>query len=84
MINRVIPDVEGRVLPGKSFGDMSLPELLQARKTLVQHEKDIKKMKDGKNLYKFAVARLQHWIYHRRTHRKSGLIIPYSNEVMTD
>jgi hypothetical protein len=82
--NGIILDVPTTPLTSRRYEDMTLPELLQTRDNLIANKDDILKLNDGKTLYKFAVGRLQSFIYYRRTHRAGGLIIPYDKDLNTD
>ena len=71
-------------LTSKRYSDMTLPELLETRDKIISFEKDIKRLDNGNELYKFAMSHLQHYIYYRRTHRSSGLVIPYNKDITND
>ncbi len=61
------------------YEDMSLSELLETRDRIHAAKDDIES-----HLFGFAMAKLQMLIHHRRTHRKSGLVIPYDENITSD
>lgn len=84
MSNGIILDVPEISLTSKSYQDMTLPELLELRDKIVKYKADMLRLENGKEMFKFAMGRIQSFIYLRRTHRKSGLVIPYDKDITTD
>ena len=75
---------EAPKLTSKKYEDMTLPELLETRDKLIEFKDQIKKEHNGTQMLKFALGRVQQLIHYRRTHRKSGLVIPYNKDIMND
>lgn len=68
---------------GRKLDSLKLPELLELRDTIISYQADIKR-DHPKGTYSLVLGKIQSWIYYRRTHRNSGLIIPYSKDITSE
>lgn len=66
-----------------SLDKYSLSDLLKLREDVKGQKKDIIKQ-HGKQNYSMVLGKIQSYIWYRRTHRKSGLIIPYDKDITED
>lgn len=61
----------------------SLADLIKLREDLVGQKKDIIE-KWGKRNYAMVMGKVQSYIWKKRTHTKSGLIVPYDKDKVND
>jgi hypothetical protein len=78
--NQTFPSIP---INGTNLSSYSLPELLSLRDKIVDNKHHIRRDYGAKG-YSLVLGKIQEWIHYRRTHRKSGLIIPYSKDITTD
>ena len=67
----------------KNLEDYSLSDLLKLREDIVGCKDEIIK-RYGPKGYEAVAGKVQAFIWKRRTHRKSGIIIPYNKDITED